>query len=55
MEEQGISRETVSLLTKSMEEIGAPVAAACMTDPESWPEIDFPEENLPSGPEGGGS
>lgn len=44
LEEAGISQETISRLMKAMEEVNVPVVAASMVDPESWPEIEFPQE-----------
>jgi hypothetical protein len=44
LEANGISRETSSQVVEVMDQLGVPVVAACMTDPDSWPDIEFPEE-----------
>jgi hypothetical protein len=43
----GISEDTVSRLTEVIDELGVPVIAACIVNPDSWPDIEFPEIESP--------
>lgn len=44
LEANGISRETSSQVVDAMGDLGVPVLLACMADPGTWPDIEFPEE-----------
>lgn len=48
LEEKGISQKAVTRLTKVIEAISIPVVPTSMTDADSWPQIEFLEEEVAS-------
>lgn len=50
LQEHGISEDTISHLTEAIDELRVPLIAACVGDPDSWPDIEFLEIEYPEDP-----